>query len=59
MRIWLGGGAFEYQAPEAADKSLIRDWQRKRRCALELVRSAIGRSLPDVRLPNERLFLDP
>ncbi|WP_157126225.1 hypothetical protein [Nocardia mikamii] len=59
VRIWLRGMAFDYRATIAAAENLIRDWRRRRWCAIELIRSAVGRSLPEVRLPNERLFLGP
>ncbi|WP_433207357.1 hypothetical protein ACQP1G_21830 [Nocardia sp. CA-107356] len=59
MRIWLGGTAFDYRATVAAAYNLIRDWQRKRWCAIEFILRAVDECLPETRLPNERLFLGP
>lgn len=57
LRIWLGGMAFDYRAGVAAAYNLIRDCQRKRWCAIELMLHTVEECLPETRLPNERLFL--
>ncbi len=59
LRIWLGGTAFDYRAAATTVHNLIRDWQRKRWCAIEIIEHTIGEMLPESRLPNERLFIGP
>ncbi|PSR70239.1 hypothetical protein C8258_04290 [Nocardia sp. MDA0666] len=59
LRIWLGGTAFDYRATVAAAYQLIRDWQRRRWCAIEFIAHTVEEHLPTRRLPNERLFLGP
>ncbi|MEV6099468.1 hypothetical protein [Nocardia sp. NPDC051981] len=59
VRIWLGGTVFDYRATVAAARNLIHDCRRKCWCAIELIIQEIEESLPESRLPNERLFLDP
>lgn len=59
VRIWLGRTAFDYRATLAAAVNLIHDCRRKRWCAVEVFPHRIDAVLPDKRLPNERLFLDP
>ncbi|MFD4351604.1 hypothetical protein ACFQ9R_00155 [Nocardia sp. NPDC056541] len=59
VRIWLDRTAFDYRATLAAAINLIHDCRRKHWCTVELILSTIGRSLPENRLPNERLFLGP
>ncbi|MGW5107495.1 hypothetical protein [Nocardia sp. NPDC004123] len=59
VRIWLGGTVFDYRATLAAARNLIHDCRRKCWCAIELIMQEIEESLPEARLPNERLFLDP
>ncbi|MGW5515651.1 hypothetical protein [Nocardia spumae] len=59
LRIWLGGIAFDYRATVAAAEQLLRDWQRKRWCAIEFMFRTVEEQLPERRLPNERLFLGP
>ncbi|WP_227983354.1 hypothetical protein [Nocardia spumae] len=59
LRIWLNGTAFDYRAAAGAIHNLIRDWQRKRWCAIEIVEHTIEDMLPETRLPNERLFIGP
>ncbi|PSR69696.1 hypothetical protein C8258_01010 [Nocardia sp. MDA0666] len=59
VRIWLGRTAFDYRATVAAAVNLIHDCRRKRWCAIEVLLHRIEESLPETRLPNERLFLDP
>ncbi|WP_148306798.1 hypothetical protein [Nocardia nova] len=57
LRIWLGGRAFDYRAAAAAVHNLIRDWQRRRWCAIEIVENTVADMLPENRLPNERLYI--
>ncbi|MGW4533672.1 hypothetical protein ACWEOI_22265 [Nocardia sp. NPDC004340] len=59
MRIWLGGKAFDYRATLAAALNFIHDCRRRYWCAIELKMHEIEEPLPETRLPNERLFLDP
>ncbi|WP_433679157.1 hypothetical protein [Nocardia sp. CA-119907] len=50
---------FDYRAAVAAADNLIRDWQQKRWCAIELILYTVEDCPPATRLPNERLFLGP
>ena len=59
VRIWLDGTAFDYRTAAAAVDNIVRDWRRKRWCTIELVLGTIEGRLPEIRLPNERLFLGP
>jgi hypothetical protein len=59
LRIWLGAIAFDYRASAAAAYHLMRDWQRRRWCAVERIVHSAEEHLPETRLPNERLFLGP
>jgi hypothetical protein len=59
LRIWLNGIAFDYRATVTAARQLIRDWQRRRWCAIEFIVHVAGERLPETRLPNERLFSGP
>ncbi|NKY88601.1 hypothetical protein [Nocardia veterana] len=59
LRIWLHGTAFDYRAAAGAAYHLIRDWQRRRWCAVECIMDTREDHLPEERLPNERLFLGP
>ncbi|MBO0852915.1 MAG: hypothetical protein J2P18_04030 [Nocardia sp.] len=59
VRIRLGRTTFDYRATVVAALNLVRDCHRKHWCVIELVFHALGESLPEPRLPNERLFLDP
>ncbi len=59
VRIWLNGVAFDYRAAAAALHNVIRDWQRKRWCAIEIIEHTVDDMLPEARLPNERLFIGP
>ncbi|MFE3054094.1 hypothetical protein [Nocardia sp. NPDC059239] len=59
LRIWLSGTVFDYRATLDAAQNLIRDCRRKCWCAIELIMQEIEESLPETRLPNERLFRDP
>jgi len=58
VRIWLGDVAFDYVATAVAACHLIRDWARKRWCAIEfIIHDPAAEPLLLQRLPNERLFL--
>lgn len=59
VRIWLNGVAFDYRAAATAIHNVIRDWQRKRWCPIEIIEHTIEDMLPETRLPNERLFIGP
>ncbi|WP_330231635.1 hypothetical protein OHA40_03525 [Nocardia sp. NBC_00508] len=60
LRIRVGGMVFDYVSTATAVRGLIRDWQRKPWCTIELIPDTIEgcRLLP--RLPCERLWVaDP
>ncbi|MFF3567658.1 hypothetical protein [Nocardia jiangxiensis] len=59
VRVWVNGMAFDYRAAQGVARNLIRDWHRKRWCAIELIAHTSEGCLPETRLPNERLFLGP
>ncbi|WP_433754497.1 hypothetical protein [Nocardia sp. CA-135398] len=59
LRIWLADLNFDYTTTAVVARNLIRDWERKHWCTIELIRDFIEgcRLLP--RLPCERLFRGP